>query len=76
MFPDPASLIGKLVRLRPGLVVCLYERTRYGYYGCVVYNTHNDAYPVGGYHILVFEADAVAAPIVDIKALLPTPFSP
>lgn len=53
------------------MFVVPYEATEHGWNCVVVHNvTGNNAYPVGGYNILVFRDDAVAARVVDLRGML------
>lgn len=63
-------MIGKLLEIRPGMFVVPYEQTQHGFSCVVVHNVRKDAYPVGGYNILVFLDDAQAARVVDLRGVL------
>lgn len=64
-------MIGKVIEIRPGMFVVPYETTEHGFTCVVVHNvTSNTAYPVGGYNILVFRDDALAARVVDLRGFL------
>lgn len=62
--------IGQILEIRPGVFVVPYEVTENGHYCVVVHSSTNDAYPVGGYNILVFRKDSEAARIVDLSGKL------
>lgn len=66
-------MIGKLLMLRPGFIVALYQQTEHGYYGVVVLNRDSEskAYPVGGYNILIPNDEATVAPVMDMNKMVP-----
>lgn len=63
-------MIGKLLEIRPGMFVVPYQHMQHGFLCVVVHNINKDAYPVGGYNIMVFLDDADAARVVDLRGML------
>lgn len=62
-------MIGKLLVLRPGLAVVLHRETAHGFRAMVVHNANPGGSPVGS-DLFVFREDALAAPVLDLGALV------